>query len=137
MQATENKRSPRQLGVIDGQLAPPPKSPNCVSTQAEAGDKIHRMEPISYEGALEDVLAKLLSVAKAYPRTKLVKQEENYVHFEFRTKLFRFVDDVEFYLDDDAKLIHFRSASRIGYGDMGTNRKRMEALRKLYGEAPN
>jgi uncharacterized protein (DUF1499 family) len=135
MQTTETTRSHRQLGVIDGKLAPPPKSPNCVSTQADDADSIHKMQPMPYDGSFEDAKAKLMRVVNAYPRTKLIKDDGNYLHYEFRTKLFRFVDDVEFFFDDDAKLVHFRSASRVGYGDMGTNRKRMEAIQQLYAEA--
>jgi uncharacterized protein (DUF1499 family) len=46
----------------------------------------------------------------------------------------RFVDDVEFLFDDTNKKIHVRSASRVGYSDMGVNRKRVEELRKLLNE---
>lgn len=40
-----------------------------------------------------------------------------------------FVDDVEFYLDEDTKVIHVRSASRLGQSDLGVNRKRIETIR--------
>jgi uncharacterized protein (DUF1499 family) len=65
------------------------------------------------------------------PRTKLVEADETYLHFECTSLLLRFVDDVEFLFDDETKTIHFRSASRIGYGDLGVNRRRMEDIRKL------
>jgi uncharacterized protein (DUF1499 family) len=49
----------------------------------------------------------------------------------------RFVDDVEFLLVPAERVIHVRSASRVGYSDLGTNRKRVEALRaKFEGSAP-
>ena len=63
------------------------------------------------------------------PRTKLVKEEEAYLHYEFTSLLLRFVDDVEFLLDDEMKTVHFRSASRTGHGDFGVNRRRMEDIR--------
>ena len=63
------------------------------------------------------------------PRTKLIKEDDTYLHYECTSLLLRFVDDVEFVFDDEAKLIHFRSASRIGYGDLGVNRRRMEGIR--------
>lgn len=63
------------------------------------------------------------------PRTKLVDESDTYLHYEFTSLLLRFVDDVEFVLDDETKTIHFRSASRTGYGDFGVNRRRMEDIR--------
>ena len=71
------------------------------------------------------------AVIAALPRTKLVEEDEVYLHFEFTSKLLRFVDDVEFVFDDESKTIQFRSASRIGYGDYGVNRDRMEQIRAL------
>jgi len=68
------------------------------------------------------------------PRTKLVQEDESFLHYEFTSLLLRFVDDVEFLFDDEAKAIHFRSASRTGYGDLGVNRARMEQVRALIGE---
>ena len=65
------------------------------------------------------------------PRVKLVEEDESYLHCEFTSLLFRFVDDVEFVFDDATKTLHFRSASRTGYGDLGVNRKRMEEIRRL------
>ena len=62
------------------------------------------------------------------PRTKVVTDEGNYIHTTFTRLIFRFVDDVEFVIDDGAKQIQFRSAARVGYGDMGVNRKRMEEI---------
>jgi len=67
------------------------------------------------------------------PRTKLVEEDESYLHYEFSSLLLRFVDDVEFLFDDETKTIHFRSASRTGYGDLGVNRQRMEQVRVLVG----
>ena len=53
----------------------------------------------------------------------------NYLYAEFRTPILRFVDDVEFFFD--GKVIHVRSASRLGRRDFGVNRKRIEQLRSL------
>lgn len=70
-------------------------------------------------------------VIRSLPRTKLVEEDEAYLHYEFTSLLLRFVDDVEFLFDDGAKMLHFRSASRTGYGDFGVNRRRMEEIRDL------
>ena len=119
---------PTTLGVCEGKLAPCPKSPNCVSTQRT--DDKHRIDPLVYTGPMGDARRRLLEIVRLTPRTSLVTQEEYYLHVEYRSKLFGFVDDVEFWFDDDNKVIHFRSASRMGYSDLGVNRKRMEQVRE-------
>lgn len=111
------------------QLAPCPSSPNCVSTQAQ--DQGHAIDPISYRKSRVEMKEALKEIIRSLPRTKLVGEDETYLHYEFTSLLMRFVDDVEFVFNDETKTIHFRSASRIGYGDLGTNRKRMEQVRVL------
>ena len=117
---------PDHLGVVDGKLAPPPDSPNCVLTQTDSPE--HKMSPWEYSGTAEEAKAKLITILEELPRTNIVKSTEIYLHAEVKSLLFRFVDDVEFLIDEDAKLIHFRSASRVGRSDLGVNRKRMEGL---------
>ena len=119
-----------QIGITDGKLAPCPKSPNCVSTQVS--DKKHIIKPLKYSSTLKEAKLKILDIIESLKRTKIINETENYIHAEFRTRTFKFVDDVEFYFDDTEKIIHFRSASRVGWSDMGVNRKRMEKIRKLY-----
>ena len=116
-------------GVQEGRLAPCPDSPNCVSTQAPPDDKTHYIQPVAFSGEAKRALRALSEAVGEVPRSKVVKRDKRYLHAEFRSRVFRFVDDVEFFVDNDAKLIHFRSASRVGRGDMGANRKRMERLR--------
>jgi uncharacterized protein (DUF1499 family) len=111
------------------QLAPCPARPNCVSTQAS--DEGHAIAPFRYRKSRAEAREALKEVIRALPRTKLVEEDESYLHYEFTSLLIRFVDDVEFLFDDEAKTIHFRSASRTGYGDLGVNRKRMEQVRVL------
>jgi uncharacterized protein (DUF1499 family) len=111
------------------QLSPCPSSPNCVSTQAQ--DEGHAIEPIRYRKPRAEAKEALKEVIRSLPRTKLVEEDESYLHYEFTSLLLRFVDDVEFLFDDETKTIHFRSASRTGYGDLGVNRKRMEQVRAL------
>jgi uncharacterized protein (DUF1499 family) len=69
------------------------------------------------------------AVLASVPRSRLVEEEDAYLRYECTSLLLRFVDDVEFLFDDEAKIIHFRSASRTGYGDFGVNRRRMEDIR--------
>ena len=125
-------RKPSKLGAVDGRLSPCPASPNCVSTQAT--DEEHRMEPIMFTGTSDEALQRVKDVVAQMPRTKIVTMEDNYFHAEFRSAIFRFVDDVEFMVDPEAQLIHFRSASRVGYSDMGVNRRRMEKIQAAFGE---
>ena len=107
------------------QLEPCPSTPNCVSTQAT--DAAKRMDPIAYRGSADDARATLLRVLDR-SRIEIVESTEFYVHAVFTTRLMRFKDDVEFLFDPDAGVIHFRSASRVGRSDLGTNRRRMESL---------
>jgi len=123
-------KSKKPIGIVDGKLHPCPKSPNCVSTQAI--DENQKIEPIKYSGSLEDAKGKILNIINSLKRSKIITDEENYIHIEFRTATFRFVDDVEFLFDDKEKIIHFRSRARMGYSDMGVNRKRMEEITKLF-----
>ena len=112
-------------------LPPCPSSPNCVSTQAQ--DEGHAIAPISYRKPRAEAKEALKEVIRSIPRMQLVEEDETYLHYEATSLLLRFVDDVEFLFDDQAKIIHFRSASRTGYGDLGVNRKRMEQVRALVG----
>ena len=111
------------------QLSPCPSSPNCVSTQAP--DEGHAIAPFRYRKSRAEAKEALKEVIGSLPRTKLVEEDESYLHYEFTSLLLRFVDDVEFLFDDEAKTIHFRSASRTGYSDLGVNRKRMEQVHAL------
>jgi uncharacterized protein (DUF1499 family) len=124
---------PAGLGVTDGRLAPCPNSPNCVSTQAERESQ--RMPPLVYRGTREEARRRLLRVIESLPRTKIVANEPDYLAVEFRSRIFRFVDDVEFLFDDRERVIHFRSASRIGYSDLGANRSRMEGIARAFAAA--
>ena len=110
-------------------LSPCPSSPNCVSTQAT--DESHAISPFRYRKSRAEAKEALKAVLATLSRSKLVEEDESYLHYEFTSLLLRFVDDVEFLFDDAAKTIHFRSASRTGYSDLGVNRQRMEQVRAL------
>ena len=125
---TNEDRPPEDLGVLDGKLAPCPDSPNCVSTQAPKEDNEHYIAPIPLENTPGNTMNRIVQEVTRLPRTRIVKKDDTYLHAEFSSRIFRFVDDVEFYLDTENNLIHFRSAARKGYGDFGANRERMEEL---------
>lgn len=125
--STDPKMKPGGKGR---ELSPCPKSPNCVSSLSE--DESHYVKPLAYEGTVEKAKKKLIGVISSMKRSEIVAAEDNYLHATFVSFLFRFVDDVEFYFDDDRKIIHVRSASRTGYSDLGVNRKRVEEIRKRF-----
>ena len=128
-----NGTRPENLGVREGKLLECPDKPNCVCSQAKKDDS-HFIEPIQYKDDLKTSQNKLLKIISSMERTTLVTRKENYLHVEFKSFLFRFVDDTEFYFDDLEKVIHVRSASRVGKGDLGVNRKRVEKIRSLFNE---
>jgi uncharacterized protein (DUF1499 family) len=90
------------------------------------------MEPITYTTSTAEAKQRLLTVIQATPRTTIIEDSPTYLAVVFRSALLRFPDDVEFYFDEPHKLIHFRSASRLGQGDMGVNRARMVTLTQAF-----
>ncbi len=110
----------------DGHLSPCPSSPNCVASRAE--DEEHRIEPLALRGTPEETRARLLALLASEPRAEVVAQQDNYLRAQFTSKVLRFVDDVEFLIGPQA--VEVRSASRLGYADMGVNRARIEELRQ-------
>ncbi len=122
-------KRPDALGVNAGQFAPCPNSPNCVSSQSSDPD--HRVEPLTYNSSPELAFQQLKTTIQSLARTKIVTETENYLHAEFASALMGFVDDVEFYLNQDNHAIEVRSASRLGESDLGVNRKRVESIRTM------
>lgn len=120
-------------------LPPCPSSPNCVSSQAD--DALHRVEPLRFVGEPTGALAELRRIIEATPGARVVAGGERTLEAEYRSRVFGFVDDLMLELDPDAKLVHVRSASRLGYHDLGANRRRVEALRSAFrsgsGELPD
>jgi uncharacterized protein (DUF1499 family) len=123
-------KKPQNLGVVDGRLAPCPDTPNCVSTQAT--DEQHRIAPLTFTDSPEEALRRLKQAIASMPRMEIVAESGDYLHVEATSLIFRFVDDVEFWVDRQAKAIHFRSASRAGRSDLGVNRARMEKFRLAF-----
>ena len=126
-------RPPSILGVTEGRLAPCPGSPNCVSSEAVAKQ---RVEPLRYDGDATQARARLLDVLNGMERVRIVQSTDDYLHTEFRSAVFGFVDDVEFYFSPPGTL-QVRSASRTGYADFGVNRERVETLRARFAATSN
>jgi uncharacterized protein (DUF1499 family) len=122
-----NWRRPTNLGIKDGRLAPCRPSPNCVSSQADPADGEHYIAPIAFRGPP----ATLRRAVESMERATVITAEGNYLYAEYRTKLLRYVDDLELYYDEKQGLVQVRSASRLGRRDFGVNRARVEALRRI------
>ena len=122
----------KMVSKAANKLTPCPDTPNCVSSLAE--DKQHFIEPISYVGKNAVAQHELLGILNSFKRVRVVEHEENYIHAEFVSFIFRFVDDVEFYFDDANKTIQVKSASRVGYSDLGANHRRIEKIRKIFDQ---
>lgn len=120
-------KRPGNLGVVDGKLAPPRRTPNCVSSQADPADAEHYIEPLAFRGDFS-ALGKAVAGMRG---ASIVKRDGDYLYAEYRTPLMRFVDDLELFYDRRAGIVHVRSASRLGRRDFGVNRRRVEALRAL------
>jgi uncharacterized protein (DUF1499 family) len=105
-----------------------PSSPNCVSSQAATNDS-HFIAPFKMIADTEKVWAGLKQALLNQPRTVITQETADSLDAEATSLIFRFVDDVKVILDAENKLIHIRSASRVGYGDFGVNRKRVDQLR--------
>ena len=128
-------RRPANLGVRDGRLARCKRTPNCVSSQADPADRGHFIEPIAFAGTPAAALAALRQVVEAAPGARVIRATPEYLYAEFRSRVMRFVDDVEFVPDAAGSVIHVRSAARVGIRDFGVNRARVEGLRRALGAA--
>ena len=126
----KNLSTPSNIGVIGNKLSDCPKSPNCVSSFGK--DEEHYIDPINYKS--ENPLSLLKSIIAENYEAVIENESDNYFHAVFISKIMRYRDDVEFLVDKKNHLIHVRSASRIGYGDMGANRTRIEQIRRLFTE---
>lgn len=120
-------RRPEGLGAPGGRLSPCRTSPNCVCSQA--ADAAHFIEPLPFPPSATGAMAALRRVVESMERTRIVRADEGYLYAEFASRLLGFVDDVEFALDPAARVIHVRSASRLGSRDFGVNRRRIEEIR--------
>ena len=121
-----------KAGDHTGRLRPCPNSPNCVSSLSQ--DEKHYAAPLYYGGEMNAAFSRLMEIINSFDRTRIADTGPDYIHAEFKSRIFGFVDDVEFLFDPDGRTIHLRSASRVGYSDLGVNRKRIEAIRTKWKE---
>jgi len=118
---------PDTLGVDNGGLAACPDRPNCVSS--DAADDTQKIPPFRYDGDQTAVWMALRAAIEALPRATIVTDESTYLHAEAKSRVFGFIDDLEFQLRPEDSLIAIRSAARTGYSDFGVNAERIETIR--------
>ncbi len=121
--------SPPKAQLVDGKLRPCPDRPHCVSSESDRSSS--QVEPLTFRDPPERAWGDLKETIREMGGT--IQEENNgYLWATFTSKIFRFVDDVEFRMVSTGGLIHVRSGSRKGYSDLGVNRKRVEKLRALF-----
>jgi len=123
-------RAPDTLGARGGRLGACPDRPNCVSSQVS--DEGHTVKPFGFTGNAGAAMSRLATLIETQEGARIVTRRADYLHAEYQSKLMGFVDDLELLADPAARVIHVRSASRLGYSDLGVNRARVEALRAAF-----
>lgn len=119
------------LGVVRGALTPCGSKPNCVCSQGSPAERTVAALAVGSD-APAVAMDRARDCVESLPRVVLVEAKPAYARYECCTQLFRFADDVELLLDESAGVIHVRSSSRVGYSDMGVNRRRVEEIRGKY-----
>ena len=125
---------PADLGVRDGKLKPPSRTENSVSSQAALyTDHPQRnyadIAPLALRGDGPATVAKIKAIVEGMDGATVIRSDPGYLYAQFTTRLMKYVDDVEFWFDPASQVVQVRSASRVGRGDFGVNRKRIEAVR--------
>lgn len=114
-------------GLVDGRLAPCPDKPNCVCSDT-AGPSA-TVSPWHPTTPPREALKAIRAWLDRAPGFRIESASETYLHAVATTRILRFRDDLELAVDESAGVVHVRSASRVGYSDLGTNRRRVESLR--------
>jgi uncharacterized protein (DUF1499 family) len=127
-------KAPQDLGLKEGKLKPPARTPNSVTSQADLWPDHPRrtyaaIAPLKATGDASDDMQKIADALKAMPRTVIIKQEPGYIYAQSSTALLKFTDDIEFAWNADQRVVDVRSASRLGQKDFGVNRARVESIR--------
>jgi uncharacterized protein (DUF1499 family) len=120
-------KRPDAIGIGPSGLSGCPKSPNCVSSEAK--DERHAIASFRLKGDSNASWPLIQNQVDSMPGWTVVTKTDNYIHVECKSRIFRFIDDLELYFNLSNGIISIRSASRIGYSDFGANRRRVELLR--------
>lgn len=129
---------PNDLGIKDGRLKPPSRTPNSVSSQAALHDGAlasARIEPLRFSGDGAAALTRIGAIVLKMPGARIVRSGPDYLYVQFQTRWLKFVDDTEFYVAPGESVIHVRSASRLGRKDFDVNRARIESIRAAFNQS--
>jgi uncharacterized protein (DUF1499 family) len=126
-------RKQPELGMINGQLRACPASPNCVSSEQQGTGAF--VEPLRVTSTVGDAWNKAKQ-AIVENGGEIMTERDGYLRAQFVTPLMRYIDDVELRIDEKQKVIHIRSASRVGHSDMGANRARVKKIRMAFLNNP-
>jgi len=122
---------PENLGWQGNSFTACPGTPNCVNSTTGENRSAY-VAPIAFSDTSQIAHDVLVTIINNMPRTQIITDDGTYIHAEFRSATMGFIDDTEFYIDADNGVIHVRSASRLGNGDMGVNRNRIESIREQF-----
>ena len=125
-----SRRKP-SAGLVNGRLRPCPTRPNCVCSEDK--DLPSYVNPLAFSGTADSSWERARRTISEMGG-KIVREDDCYLWATFSTRLFRFIDDLELRLDEESGVIHVRSGSRVGYSDMGVNRRRIEDLRARFDQ---
>jgi uncharacterized protein (DUF1499 family) len=133
--------APGDLGVSNGRLKPPSRTPNSVSSQASLYAEHPQRDyadiaPLPLRGTSQESIQRLVRIVGELPGCSVVRSDAEYLYAQCRTPLLKFVDDLELWADPLTNVVQLRSASRLGRKDFGVNRERIDRLRALYMADP-
>lgn len=126
----QNLKPPNNLGITNGKLSPLPSTPNAVSSQTE--DKERYVEPLVFKTDSKTTRTALKAMLSSFKNVNIVTESDYYIHAVSISGKMRYRDDLEFFIDTNQNIVHFRSGSRVGYSDMGLNRERYNQIKQIY-----
>jgi uncharacterized protein (DUF1499 family) len=116
-----------KLGVIENKLTKCPDKPNCV-VSFYSEDSEHYITPLETDLSISEIK----TILENKLGLKLKSEQKNYLYFTYTSSFFEFVDDIEIFKINNK--LYFRSASRVGYSDLGANKKRVIKIKEeLHG----
>ena len=107
-------------------LPPCPDRPNCVRSGVEP------WLPLEFETDLEEAQGRLSRIMERFPRCNRIAGEPLRWRYQCRSRIFGFIDELEFLFSPQERRIHYRSAARTGYWDLGINAKRLRTLLRTW-----
>jgi len=117
-------------GLEESKLTTCPNKPNCVNSEYPS-DQSHFIAPLLLPELSWNDLKIILRQAIRQDGGAIKNTSENYIAAEYTSHWFGFVDDLELRFDPEKRILHMRSASRVGYSDFDANRERSERLKSI------